>query len=190
MSDRDDLAGATVAHRSAGAAQRLAALVDGVLAPAPMAPSTVDVASERWHESLQLARDRLEMSMLDWITAVDEQDVGFSVLAHLAAVDVPGGVNRLLVRTRVPRERPRLSSVVDVFPAAGWHERETADMFGVEFTGHPGLRSLLLPDGFTGHPLRKEFELVERARVLWPGAADPAARPAHPGQDASPTGDP
>ncbi|HZP51562.1 NADH-quinone oxidoreductase subunit C, partial [Actinocrinis sp.] len=59
------------------------------------------------------------------------------------------------------------------YRGANWHERETFEMFGVVFTGHPDLKPLLLPDGFEGHPLRKEFILASRVVKAWPGAKEP-----------------
>jgi NADH-quinone oxidoreductase subunit C len=63
--------------------------------------------------------------------------------------------------------------VVSVYPGAAWHERETHEMFGVDFAGHPGLTPLLLPPEFEGHPLRKEFVLASRVAKAWPGAKEP-----------------
>jgi NADH-quinone oxidoreductase subunit C len=63
--------------------------------------------------------------------------------------------------------------VVDLYPGAGWHERETHEMFGIDFPGHPGLAPLLLPPEFEGHPLRKEFILASRVAKPWPGAKEP-----------------
>jgi NADH-quinone oxidoreductase subunit C len=60
-----------------------------------------------------------------------------------------------------------------VWTGANWHERETFEMFGVVFDGHPNLVPLLLPDGFEGHPLRKEFVLASRVAKAWPGAKEP-----------------
>jgi len=81
--------------------------------------------------------------------------------------------HRALLRTRVPRSDPRLDSLVPVFAGADWHERETHEMFGIEFTGHPGLAPLLLPPGFEGHPLRKDFVLAARVAKEWPGEKEP-----------------
>jgi NADH-quinone oxidoreductase subunit C len=81
--------------------------------------------------------------------------------------------HRALLRTRVPRSRPVLASLAGVFPGAGWHERETHEMFGIGFDGHPGLAPLLLPDGFEGHPLRKDFLLAARLAKQWPGEKEP-----------------
>ena len=68
---------------------------------------------------------------------------------------------------------PSLASATAVFRGASWHERETHEMFGIDFAGHPNLVPLLLPDGFDGHPLRKDFVLVARAAKPWPGAKEP-----------------
>ncbi|MGH3329476.1 MAG: NADH-quinone oxidoreductase subunit C, partial [Streptomycetales bacterium] len=120
---------------------------------------TVDVPVSAWVEALTFARDGLGCTYFDWLTGVDQLDEGFEVVAHLYAI---GQGHHLLVRTRVPREQPRLPTATGVFRGAAWHERETFEMFGVEFEGHPHLVPLLLPDGFEGHPLRKEFVLASR----------------------------
>ncbi|WP_441245565.1 NADH-quinone oxidoreductase subunit C [Kitasatospora sp. McL0602] len=133
---------------------------------------TVDVPAEHWVEALTTARDALGLRYFDWLSAVDELADGFSVAAHLAELRAPG-VRHLLLRTRVPREKAALASAVGVYAGAGWHERETHEMFGIDFTGHPHLITLLLPDGFEGHPLRKEFVLAARVAKDWPGAKEP-----------------
>ncbi|MFF8771449.1 NADH-quinone oxidoreductase subunit C [Kitasatospora sp. NPDC015120] len=133
---------------------------------------TVDVPAEHWTEALTAARDTLGLAFFDWLSAVDELADGFSVVAHLAAVDAPG-VRHLALRTRVPRDAAALPSAVTVYAGAAWHERETHEMFGIDFPGHPHLVTLLLPDGFEGHPLRKEFVLAARVAKAWPGAKEP-----------------
>ncbi|HZC26242.1 MAG TPA: NADH-quinone oxidoreductase subunit C [Actinopolymorphaceae bacterium] len=82
-------------------------------------------------------------------------------------------VEHLLVRTRVPRDDPRLASATGVYEGASWHERETHEMFGIGFDGHPGLAPLLLPEEFEGRPLRKDFVLASRVAKAWPGAKEP-----------------
>ncbi|MEB8341632.1 NADH-quinone oxidoreductase subunit C [Streptomyces endophyticus] len=133
---------------------------------------TVDVPAAEWITALTTARTTLECTYFDWLSAVDEPEVGFRVCAHVAAV-APGSVRRLLLRTTVPHAAPVLASAVDVYAGAAWHERETHEMFGVDFTDHPGLDPLLLPDGFEGHPLRKDFVLAARVAKAWPGAKEP-----------------
>ncbi len=130
----------------------------------------VDVPPHRWVEALTLARDQLGCTFFDWLSAVDELDDGISVVAHVWSVEQR---HSLLVRTRLPQDAPVLSTAIPVFRGAAWHERETHEMFGVEFEGHPNLTPLLLPDGFEGHPLRKDFVLASRAAKAWPGAKEP-----------------
>ena len=146
-------------------------------------PVSVDVPADRWTEALLLARDGLDCPFLDFLTAVDEWrpepvegDGGFRVVCHVAG-HRPGAVRHLLVRTLLPREAPVLASAVPVYAGTRWHERETHEMFGIDFTGPDGevlaLEKLLLPAEFEGHPLRKEFVLASRVAKDWPGAKEP-----------------
>ncbi|GHD94090.1 NADH-quinone oxidoreductase subunit C [Streptomyces naganishii] len=131
---------------------------------------TVDVPPASWIPALRTARDELGCTYFDWLSAVDEPGTGMRVCAHVVALSP---VRRLLLRTTVTHESPALPSAVDVYAGAAWHERETHEMFGVRFEGHPGLDHLLLPDTFEGHPLRKDFVLAARVAKAWPGAKEP-----------------
>jgi NADH-quinone oxidoreductase subunit C len=169
---------------------------DGPVLPREDANGTVciDVPRELWVQALTAARDELGLDMLDWLSAVDEPDAdpaGVDVLAHLVdsrsggeRAARSGGLVRLLLRTRLPADDLTVASATAVWPGAAWHERETHEMFGVEFTGFDdgtgmGLRPLLLPDGFEGTPLRKSFVLAARASKPWPGAKEPGESDAH-----------
>lgn len=66
---------------------------------------------------------------------------------------------RLRVETSCPESDPHIPSVVATYPAADWHERETWDMFGIVFDGHPHLTRILMPDDWVGHPQRKDYPL-------------------------------
>ncbi|MGA4953079.1 NADH-quinone oxidoreductase subunit C [Streptomyces lydicamycinicus] len=134
---------------------------------------TVDVPVDGWLTALTAARDTLGCTFFDWLSAVDEPGTGFRICAHLAEVAHPGTVHRLIVRTTVPHDAAALPTAVGVYAGAGWHERETHEMFGVDFTGHPHLVPLLLPENFEGHPLRKDFVLAARVAKAWPGAKEP-----------------
>lgn len=138
---------------------------------------TRDVAVPEWAAQVRAAHDE-GFDLFDWLSAVDqtdaEEDAGFDVLCHLICTDP---WDRVLLRTRLP-EGMALASVTGIFRGAAWHERETHEMFGVEFTGFEDgfgqeLRPLLLPDGFEGTPLRKTFHLTARASKPWPGAKEP-----------------
>lgn len=63
----------------------------------------------------------------------------------------------LVLRVRVPRDRPEVPSVMGVWAGADWHERETYDLVGLRFTGRPSLRRILLPEDWPGHPLQKDW---------------------------------
>lgn len=142
----------------------------------------IDVDRARWLTAATHARDRIGMTFFDWLSAVDTPETdppGVQIVAHVAS-PVPNParvVRRLLLRTTVP-DGVQLLSLTSVWPGAAWHERETFEMFGVEFAGFDdgtglGLRPLLLPDGFEGTPLRKSFVLAARAAKAWPGAKEP-----------------
>ncbi len=165
MSPRPDGAGT----RAAEAAGLLAGRMDGT-ASESFGQWTVDVPAGRWAQALELARDELGLAFFDWLSAVDELADGFSVVCHLADPDTHA---HLLVRTRVAADAPSVGTATGVFRGASWHERETHEMFGIDFAGHPDLRPLLLPDGFEGRPLRKDFVLAARVAKPFPGAKEP-----------------
>jgi NADH-quinone oxidoreductase subunit C len=126
------------------------------------------VVREGWHAEL----DRLHQGgyrYLDHLTAIDRLD-HVEVLAHVV---VPDTLERAQVATLVPDGDLHLASIVDLFPAAAWHERETAEMFGMVFDGHPDPRPLLLRGATGPAPLRKATALAARVETMWPGAADP-----------------
>ena len=145
-------------------------------------PPAVDVAPESWLDTILAAQDVLGCRFFDWLSAVDEADDGFRVVCHLAAHRV-GAVDHLVVRTLLSRTDPGLESVAGVFAGAAWHERETHEMFGIDFTadGEPlAMDPLLLPQEFEGHPLRKDFVLASRVAKPWPGAKEPGESEATP----------
>lgn len=133
---------------------------------------TVDVPPASWIAALETARSELDCTFFDWLSAVDEPGTGFRVCAHVAALG-GGTVRGLLIRTTVPHEAAVLPTAIGVYAGAGWHERETHEMFGIDFTDHPNLIPLLLPETFEGHPLRKDFVLAARVAKAWPGAKEP-----------------
>lgn len=155
---------------------RLSLLVgDGATYSVTFGEVTVDVPPRAWVAAATAARDDPDLSAtyFDWLSAVDETDTdppGFAVVTHLYSLT---GHHHVLLRTRVPRDNPEIATLTGVFAGAGWHERETYEMFGITFAGHPDLRPLLLPDGFEGHPLRKDFVLAARVAKEWPGAREP-----------------
>jgi len=94
------------------------------------------------------------------VEAVTEPATGdFSVVYHVQNFSTR---ELLTLRARVPRETPVVQTVTSVWSTALWGERETYDMYGIEFEGHPDLRRILLPEDWVGHPLRKDYEMPAR----------------------------
>lgn len=101
----------------------------------------------------------------------DDKECRFDYIRCLCGVDYPDCVTivyhlfstkhrqKITVYTRLPKDDAKVASVTDVWAGADWHERETAEMFGVVFEGHPDPRKLLLADDNDAHPLRKDFKL-------------------------------
>jgi NADH-quinone oxidoreductase subunit C len=151
-------------------------LGEGVSVEEGFGPVAADVPAGSWVAAVDTARDQLGCTFFDWLSAVDELTDGFRVVCHVAARR-PGSVDHLVLRTLVPRETPVVASVGHLYAGARWHERETHEMFGVEFTGPDGhalgMEKLLLPEEFEGHPLRKDFVLASRVAKPFPGAKEP-----------------
>ncbi len=99
------------------------------------------------------------------ITAVDwpSREQRFDVVYHLLS---PTLNQRIRVKIEVDENTPVLSAI-EVFPGADWFERETYDLYGIVFTGHPDMRRLLTDYGFEGHPLRKDFPLTGFVEVRY-----------------------
>ncbi len=96
-------------------------------------------------------------------------DTRMQVFARVVSSATRVGVT---IKADVPDENPTIESVSAVYAGANWHERETHEMFGIRFDGHPDLRNMYLPSDFEGHPLRKDFPLLARMVKPWPGIVD------------------
>ena len=103
----------------------------------------------------------------------DDERCRFVCFIDVTAVDWPSREKRFDVvyaRVRVKVETDEATpvpSIIDVFPGANWFERETYDLYGVLFSGHPDMRRILTDYGFQGHPLRKDFPLTGFVEVRW-----------------------
>ena len=95
---------------------------------------------------------------------------GLEVLVHVYSPDFIVHCN---VHVPVDPQHPVCPSITSLYAGANWHERETHEMFGIVFEGHPRLVNLYLPEDFEGRPLLKSFRLSTRAVKDWPGAKDP-----------------
>lgn len=131
-----------------------------------------EVAPARLLEVLGWARDELGFDLLSAVTATDEGD-HFRLLYHLARAGRGGDPEwpgHLLVSVRARRgehpDGPLVASAVAVYPGANLQEREIFDLMGVRFRGHPNLTRVLTWEGFTGHPLRKDYVAVDE-EIPW-----------------------
>jgi NADH-quinone oxidoreductase subunit C len=126
------------------------------------------VAPERVVDVVQTLRDdpSLACDYFDFLSAIDWMEEGLEVLVVL--LSTRHGVT-VCVKVRLPAEDAHMPSLTGVFRGANWHERETAEMFGIRFDGHPNLVKLYLPEDFEGYPLRKSFALASRKYKPWPG---------------------
>ncbi|HXA76655.1 MAG TPA: NADH-quinone oxidoreductase subunit C [Candidatus Acidoferrales bacterium] len=98
----------------------------------------------------------LRFTFLSDLTTVDRfpMEPRFELNYHLLSIDQK---LRLRLRVRLPGSEPSMPTVTSVWPTANWHERESFDLFGIRFQGHPDLRRILMPDEWEGHPLRKDY---------------------------------
>jgi NADH-quinone oxidoreductase subunit C len=96
----------------------------------------------------------------------DVEPERFEVVVNLLDL---GNRRRIRIRVQIPDHDARLASIFDLHPAAEAYERETYDMFGIEFVDHPDLTRILMPEDWIGHPLRKDYE-VGRIPVQFKGA--------------------
>ena len=152
---------------------------------------TLTLAASSFLKSMSVLRDapKLKFDLLIDVCGVDYADhpdkhqlkSRFAVIYHLLSIDLN---HRIRIRVFCEDdEQPVVASVVDIWAGANWFERETFDLYGIVFDGHPDLRRLLTDYGFVGHPLRKDFPLsghvemrydpVEKRVVYQPVTIDP-----------------
>ena len=143
----------------------------------------ITVPADRVHEALAaLKADGYRL--LVFLTCVDhlvdssrEFPARFEIVYQLRDLEKPADIR---VRAFIDGDPPRIDSVSDIFPPANWDERETYDLFGIVFTGHPELTRILMPDDWVGHPLRRDYpvggEVVEfsEEHEIWQTAPEEA----------------
>jgi NADH-quinone oxidoreductase subunit C len=168
----------------------------------------VRVKTASWRSALQTLRDSLGFDYFCFLSAIDWMPSPYGRGEDDPTEPAPerdmtirsgyaGGSTRMQVFVRlinskthmgvtvkadVPDSDPRVESIVSVYAGANWHERETHEMFGIGFDGHPDLRNMYLPVDFEGHPLRKDFPLLARMVKPWPGIVDVEPLPGGAGE--------
>jgi len=132
----------------------------------------VTVTAGRYHEVMRFLRDEPELACdyCDFTAGVDlGEDDGFEVVTHVFSI---ANQHNVRVKVRLPHDDPAIDTISDLYATCDWHERETHEMFGIRFEGHPLPVKLLLAEQFEGHPLRKDFPLMTREAKPWPGAVE------------------
>src|SRR5205085_5598031 len=126
---------------------------------------TIEVAAAEYLAAAQKLRDELHFEQMTDLCGVDYAAYGdrpcegkrFAAVVHLLSLS---SNVRLRLRAFAPEDEfPVLPSIVEVWPAANWFEREAFDLYGIMFEGHPDLRRILTDYGFVGHPFRKDFPI-------------------------------
>lgn len=153
----------------------------------------VYVARERWREAVTAARDEADLAFFSWLSAVDwtnevvvgdppaeEVEERYEVMCAVSNI-TDGQI--VILSTNVPKDDAVINSVMDIYPGADWHEREAAEMFELDFAGHPNLVKLYLTSDFSGHPLKKSYPLISREVKPWPGDVDVEDMPEKPASD-------
>jgi NADH-quinone oxidoreductase subunit C len=118
--------------------------------------TTVVIPREQLRRATEFLATDLGFTFLSDITAVDRfpLEPRFELNYHLLALDRQ---ERLRLKVRVSGREPVVPSVTAIWPGANWHERESYDLMGIRFEGHPELTRILMPDDWEGYPLRKDY---------------------------------
>ena len=181
--EQEGAAEETVAAVSAFA-EAMAASVGATSWSADNGVARLVVDRDNWVSAAVKARDE-GLPFFSWLSAVDwskdvevgepvdspdELDERFEVICRLSSVRNADAVHLV---TEVPKDDATVPTLVGEFGGAEWHERETAEMFGIHFDGNASSgRHLYLPDSFEGHPLLKSYPLLSREVKPWPGTVD------------------
>ncbi len=111
-------------------------------------------------EIARYSRDEEKFDLLEDYTAADwpRREKRFDLVAQLYSF-----THNMRVRLKIPLRADELpATLVPIWPAANWLEREIFDLFGITFRGHPNLKRILLPDEWQGHPLRKDYDILQQ----------------------------
>jgi len=114
-------------------------------------------------EVCQFLRDdeRTQFAMLHCISGVDWPDY-FESVYHLYSLSL---LHRVILKVRVLKDEPTVPTLAHLWPSANWLERETYDLLGIIYEGHPNLKRILLSDEWEGHPLRKDYIAPEHEHL-------------------------
>jgi len=135
-------------------------------------PDDFEIKREIWDQERPVLR-RQPASRHELVLPPRGPQPRFAVVYHLTSTT---RLHRLRIKCRVPEDDPTIASLTPLWPGANWLERETYDLYGIQFIGHPDLRRIYLNDEFVGHPLRKDYGKWDEQPIqpyVGPGAKEP-----------------
>jgi NADH-quinone oxidoreductase subunit C len=120
---------------------------------------TIEVLPADLLKALRRLKHDLKFERLSTVTGVDRypSEPRFEVVYHLQSISKN---ERLRLKTRLSGENPEIESAFPVYRSSNWYEREVFDLFGIRFLNHPDLTRIMMPDDWTGHPLRKDYPVT------------------------------
>ncbi len=115
----------------------------------------IEVEKDSVHKVIEFLRDNMNFDHMNFMTALDWPEI--NIIEVIYRFFSYSSKDNIAIRVKLDRIKPETATVSDIYKTAEWHEREAGEMFGITFLNHPDPRGILLPDRFTGNPLRKDF---------------------------------
>jgi NADH:ubiquinone oxidoreductase subunit C len=119
----------------------------------------VIVPANKIKEVALYLRDEQKYDLLNSITAAEDDNYYISIYNLYAILDY--SKRRITLKVNVPKDSPKIQSIVEVHPSADWFEREAYDLMGIIYEGHPNLTRILTTDDWVGHTLRRDYKIIE-----------------------------
>lgn len=187
-----------IEHPLAGYAQSVTEAVGGLSYGTEHDTIKVRLANEQWVAALRTAKQDLGLVFFSYLSAIDwsnDVEVGDPPAEPVEErYEILCGVGDLTegrvvhFSTDIAKSDAQLDTLTGVYAGALWHEREAAEMFDIDFPGHPNLAKLYLPSNFEGYPLQKSYPLLSREVKPWPGTVDVEGMPEKDEAETTPAG--
>ena len=137
-----------------------AAIIEGYINQPNNHLPTLIISQEKWLDILTYLRDEQNLQYIYLQNAASiDYETHLEVVFHLNNLKRK---EQIAVKTKLDRDQASLPSAAHLFAAANWNEREMYDLMGIQFTNHPELKRILLPEAWVGHPLRKDYEAFDK----------------------------
>ncbi len=131
----------------------------------------IHTTAQHWRDLAQFMRDDADLAF-DWLSCISAVDyVADNKLCAVYELYAMKHGHWFAVKVYTDRDNPAIPSVMDLWSAADWHEREAYDMMGIKFEGHADLRRILLPEDWEGYPLRKDYKFPRQYHGI-PGTTE------------------